>query len=67
MICCHGNPHRRAVRPDAYSKTDNDRDEALYWIGSAAIAGSINAANLIAHIYDDGMHGSKTDACVALD
>ena len=51
MICCHGNPHRRAVRPDAYPTFLNLHPE----FDVNDIAGTIRPAWMLDHGDSDGV------------
>lgn len=51
----------------AVAETDDQRYEALYWLGAAAGRGDALSALALAHLHETGMHRVRRDFCLALD
>ncbi|MEM9550583.1 MAG: hypothetical protein AAGA05_05375 [Pseudomonadota bacterium] len=49
----------------AEARGEAERDDAFYWLGSAASKGSVRAAMTVHHVYRAGMHGVQRDDCLA--
>lgn len=47
------------------SQGSDERDQAMYWIGSAANKGLSSAAQVASFLYKHGMHGIEPDICIA--
>ena len=47
------------------AKTSKEKSEALDLLTTAALAGSVDAAKTLYHIYSSGLYGEKKNLCVA--
>lgn len=59
--------HALGMRLLSRRASDEDLENALYWLGSAASHGDAFSAAVVGFLYARGMHGIRQQPCLALD